>query len=177
MKLRYALTSLILLIFLLLGGSTRDIEELTSLFSVPSPTIHPSRTLGISDEQTYLVTKVIDGDTIELEGGQKVRYIGIDTPELKGDECYAKQARDKNKELVEGKRVKLQKDISETDKYGRFLRFVYNENGDFINNILVQEGYATVATYPPDVSYQELFQKSQQEAISQNRGLWNANCR
>ena len=115
----------------------RDLEKLTS-FLEPSLTPQPSQTLGTSDKQLYVVTKVIDGDTIQIENGQKVRYIGIDTPELKGNECYAKQAREKNKELVEGKQVKLQKDISETDKYGRLLRYVYTEQGKFVNNLLVQ---------------------------------------
>src|SRR4030067_982445 len=74
-----------------------------------------------------LVVKVVDGDTVELENGQKVRYIGIDTPEttLGKNDCYGTEATEKNKELVEGKRVRLEKDISETDKFGRLLRYVY----------------------------------------------------
>ena len=94
---------------------------------------------------TVLVTKVIDGDTIEIEGGQRVRYIGIDTRETvdptKPFQCFGVEASNKNKELVSGKRVRLEKDISETDKYGPLLRYVYV--GDtFINLELDRNGYA-----------------------------------
>jgi micrococcal nuclease len=127
------------------------------------------------NSRDVLVTRVVDGDTIEIEGGQKVRYIGIDTPEIadprKPVQCFAKEASNKNKELVEGKRVRLEKDVSETDKYGRLLRYVYV--GDtFVNEILVKEGYAFSSTYPPDVKYQSLFQAAEKEAQQAGRGLW-----
>lgn len=126
---------------------------------------------------TYLVTRVIDGDTIEIEGGQKIRYIGIDTPESvhpqKPIECFAVEAAKKNKELVEGKRVRLEKDISETDRYGRLLRYVFV--GDlFVNDYLVRWGYAYSSTYPPDVKYQDQFRQAEREARENNRGLWSA---
>jgi micrococcal nuclease len=125
-----------------------------------------------------LVTRVVDGDTIEVEiGGEsyKVRYIGIDTPELhhptKPVEYYAQEAYEKNRELVEGKTVFLEKDVSETDMYGRLLRYVYV--GDtFVNAYLVQQGYAQVSTYPPDVKYQQRFLELQREAREAGRGLW-----
>ena len=63
---------------------------------------------------------MIDGDTIVIEGGQKVRYIGMNTPEVETSECYATEATEINKNLVLGKEVKLEKDVSDTDKYGRF---------------------------------------------------------
>lgn len=179
MKSRNLLIAVVAILVIALGGTMSDVEDITSLFSDPTPTTQnpkPSETLGTTDEKAYLVTKVIDGDTIEIEDGRKVRYIGIDTPELRGNECFAKEARDKNRELVEGKRVKLQKDVSETDRYGRLLRFVYLENGDFVNNILVKEGYATAATFPPDVAKQEEFKTSQDEARTNNRGLWGEQC-
>src|SRR3990172_7201954 len=75
------------------------------------------------------VTRVIDGDTIELGDGRRVRYIGIDTPETvdprKPVECFGKEAAAKNRELVDGKMVEMEKDASETDKYGRLLRYIY----------------------------------------------------
>ncbi|MGA9348699.1 MAG: thermonuclease family protein [Anaerolineae bacterium] len=124
------------------------------------------------------VTRVIDGDTIEVEiegESYKVRYIGIDTPELhhpdKPVEYYAQEAYEKNRELVEGKTVYLEKDVSETDQYERLLRYVYM--GDtFVNAYLVQHGYALVSTYPPDVKYQERFLELQREAREAGRGLW-----
>jgi len=104
-------------------------------------------------EPLYKVIRVIDGDTIELENGEKVRYIGIDTPETVNPntsvECYGQESSNKNKELVEGKLVKLEKDISEIDKYGRLLRYVY-VNDVFVNDYLVRQGYANASSYPPD---------------------------
>ncbi|OGY26947.1 MAG: hypothetical protein A2Z11_02730 [Candidatus Woykebacteria bacterium RBG_16_43_9] len=134
--------------------------------------------------EEILVTRVIDGDTIEIEGGEKVRYIGIDTPETvhpsKPVQCFGKEAALKNKKLVEGKRVRLEKDVSETDKYGRLLRYVYLPRGKagvgevFVNKILVQDGYAFSSTYPPDVKYQDIFSKAEKEAREADRGLWSS---
>jgi len=130
-----------------------------------------------TQERTYLVVRVIDGDTIELSDGSKVRYIGIDTPETvhpsKPVECFGKEASNQNKELVEGKEVRLEKDVSERDKYGRLLRYIY-VNGTFVNDYLVRQGYALSSTYPPDVKYQDQFIEAQQEARENNRGLWSA---
>lgn len=130
------------------------------------------------------VLRVVDGDTIEIEGGIKVRYIGIDTPETKhptkGVECFGKEASNKNKELAEGKMIRMEKDVSETDRYGRLLRYVWlvdegatSSAGLFVNDYLVREGYALASTFPPDVSYSKQFIKAQQEARESNRGLWN----
>lgn len=124
------------------------------------------------------VTKVIDGDTIEIEGGYRIRYIGIDTPETvhpsQPVECFGKEASTKNKELVEGKTVRLERDITELDRYGRLLRYVWL--GDvLVNEILVKEGYATSYTYPPDVKYQERFVQTEREARENKKGLW-ASC-
>lgn len=140
--------------------------------------------LSVSQESQgqVLVTRVVDGDTIEISGGQKVRYIGIDTPETvhpeKPIQCFGKEASQKNKELVEGKLVRLEKDVSETDKYGRLLRYVYLENDDptqtiFINDYLVRQGYAHSSSYPPDIKYQTQFQQSEADARDNNRGLWS----
>jgi len=124
-----------------------------------------------------LVKRVIDGDTIELETGETVRYIGIDTPETvhpdKPVQCFGKEASTKNTELVAGKRVRLEKDVSETDRYGRLLRYVYV--GDtFINDYLVRQGYANASSYPPDVKYQDQFRQAEQEARVAKRGLWGS---
>ena len=124
------------------------------------------------------VTRVIDGDTIEvnIEGHlYKVRYIGIDTPETvhpaKPVEYFGKEASEKNRELVEGKTVRLEKDVSETDKYGRLLRYVWVDDV-MANAELVRLGYAQVSTYPPDVKYQALFLQLQREAEEAGLGLW-----
>lgn len=123
------------------------------------------------------VVRVIDGDTIEIEGGEMVRYIGIDTPETvdprKPVQCFGVEASHKNKELVDGKMARLEKDITERDKYNRLLRYVWV--GDiFVNLELVKQGFAFSYTYPPDVKYQDLFVKAQEEAREARQGLWNS---
>ncbi len=131
--------------------------------------------------QLAKVTKVIDGDTIEVDLGEenikRVRYIGIDTPESVDPNqpvmCFSKEATAKNKELVENSTVGLEKDVSETDRYGRLLRYVYM--GDlFINQVLVAEGYAHSSSYPPDIKYQDKFRQAEQEARTANKGLWGS---
>ena len=127
-------------------------------------------------EEAYLVKRVIDGDTIELEGGQRVRYIGINTPETsdprKSIECFGQEAKEENKKLVEGKKVRLEKDISETDQYQRLLRYVYIQDL-FVNEYLVKEGFARVSTFPPDVKFQTLFKEAENMAREKNKGLWS----
>lgn len=151
----------------------------------PTPTIilpssGPTSALLPSGHVQAQTVRVIDGDTIEvLIEGQTytVRYIGIDTPETKHPdkpvEPFGPEAAAKNEELIGGKVVELEKDVSETDQYGRLLRYVYV--GDLmINAELVRLGYAQVSTYPPDVKYQDLFLQLQREAREANRGLWGA---
>lgn len=121
------------------------------------------------------VSRVVDGDTIELENGSKIRYIGVDTPESvdprRGVECFGKEASEKNRALVEGKAVRLESDVSDTDKYDRLLRYVFV--GDlFVNEYLVREGYARASSYPPDVKHQTLFLEAEREAREMKRGLW-----
>ena len=129
-----------------------------------------------SKKNLILVTRVIDGDTIEIEGGKRVRYIGIDTPETvdprKPVQCFGKEASSRNKKLVEGKKVYLEKDISETDKYGRLLRYIWIDNV-LVNELLVREGYAYSSSYPPDIKYQENFDEAQRLAKKENKGLWS----
>jgi|GEM_PF-4599768 len=136
---------------------------------------------NVVEVEYYKVTRVVDGDTIELENGQKVRYIGINTPESVSTrqslQCFGIEASNKNKELVQGKMVRLEKDVSETDRYGRLLRYVYLKDGTFVNEYLVKEGYASAYRYPPDVKYADLFRNREAEAREAVRGLWNPdNC-
>lgn len=151
----------------------------------PSPIIQPtpiatsSATQGIEGEQAK-VSKVIDGDTIELQNGQTVRLIGIDTPETvdprRSVGCFGKEASNETKSLLFGKIVILQKDVSDTDKFGRLLRYVFLslEGGQtlFVNDYLVREGFAKVLTYPPDVKFNEQLRQAEAEARAGKRGLW-----
>ena len=131
--------------------------------------------------KTYVakVARVVDGDTIKLESGESLRYIGIDSPETvdhrKPVQCYGKEASAKNKELVEGKTVKLEKDVSNTDKYGRLLRYIWL-NDVLVNELLVREGYAQSYSYPPDIKYQNRFVEAQRLARQENKGLWGDVC-
>jgi micrococcal nuclease len=128
-------------------------------------------------KSTEKVVRVVDGDTFEIEGGIKVRLIGMDTPEMKNKnktiDCFAQEAKDKLTSLISGKDVVLVKDISETDKYGRLLRYAYLED-EMINNTLVEDGFAKIATFPPDVKYKDTFLASERQAREENVGLWSA---
>ena len=130
---------------------------------------------GSSEEKTseepikLTVSRVVDGDTFVLNTEDKVRLIGIDTPET--DEDYYKEATDRLTKLVLGKEVTLEKDISETDKYGRLLRYVYVD-GKFINEIMVEEGWAEAYPYEPDTKYKTEFASAETEAKNKNLGVW-----
>ncbi len=119
-----------------------------------------------------LVVRIIDGDTIEVNMGDslyKVRYIGVDTPEL--GQWGGEEAKAANSQLVQGRVVELEKDVSETDRYGRLLRYVWVD-GTMVNAALLAMGYAQASTYPPDVKYQDDFLKLQGEAREEGAGLW-----
>lgn len=132
------------------------------------------------DYKNLYVTRVIDGDTIELSNGEKVRYIGIDTPELRerngsgwvyNPRPYAEAARDFNRKLVEGKPVRLEFDVQKRDKYERLLAYVFI--GDKMVNLdMVRQGYAMIYTFPPNVKYVDEFVKAQKDARGNHRGLW-----
>lgn len=169
----------VVIISIVIGHRQNSNLELATITAITNTTVitsiiatEPSIAMT---EETFLVTRVIDGDTIEIEGGERVRYIGIDAPETVHPSeligCFGKEASNKNKELVEGKNVRLEKDISEVDKYGRLLRYVWVDD-ILINDYLVRQGYAYAYTYPPDVKYSEQFVEAQQEAKENNRGLW-----
>jgi micrococcal nuclease len=124
------------------------------------------------------VVRVVDGDTIQVRLAdrlEKVRYIGVNTPELHGraghPEPGAVEATALNRALVEGRRVRLELDVRERDRYGRLLAYVWV--GDvLVNAELVRRGYAQVMTIPPNVRYQGLFLRLQRDAREAGRGLW-----
>ncbi|MCA9974012.1 MAG: thermonuclease family protein [Anaerolineales bacterium] len=121
------------------------------------------------------VTAIIDGDTIDvrLNGRElRVRYVGVDTPE-RGDPFYAEASR-LNEDLVGGETVILVKDVSETDPYGRLLRYVYLPDGTFVNAELLRQGMARRVTFPPDVAQQALFGELQEAARLAGVGIWAA---
>jgi micrococcal nuclease len=129
--------------------------------------------------QTGKVVDVVDGDTIKVlldADGQtySVRYIGMDTPENTSQvEYFGPEATGKNSELVYGKTVTLIKDVSETDRYGRLLRYVIADDL-FVNYELVAQGYANTASYPPDIACIPTFQTAEGQASTFKLGLWGA---
>ncbi|MBI4262630.1 thermonuclease family protein [Candidatus Uhrbacteria bacterium] len=140
------------------------------------PASEPTMSETLPKKTGTLVVRVIDGDTIEIEGGTRVRYIGVNTPESvdprKKVQCFGKEAAAQNKELVEGKRVRLEADVEDKDRYGRLLRYVWL--GDtMVNERIVQDGYAQLMTIAPNVKYVERFKAAQTKAREQKRGLWN----
>lgn len=170
-------------VFFLLSGTKQPIE----ISFQPNPTqfvqVTPEATSSVAlgfEGQQALVTRVVDGDTIQIEGGQTIRLIGIDTPETVDSRrpvgCFGKEASNQAKSLLSGKVVILQKDVSETDKYHRLLRYIFLplDNGQilFVNDYLVREGFAKALTYPPDVKYNEQLRQAEREAREQKRGLW-----
>lgn len=118
----------------------------------------------------YRVTRVIDGDTIELSSGEKVRLICIDTPE-RGEDGYS-EATDYLESLVLNEDVELVKDVSEKDRYGRLLRYIYLEDGTFVNEMIVYKGYGKAYLYNPDTSKCPIIQKAEQHAKSNKLGIW-----
>ena len=139
--------------------------------------------------ENILVRRAVDGDTLLLASGERVRLIGIDTPEMHtSDKLYRQAQQSKTdiqtiislgtqaykftRNLVEGKRVRLEFDIERFDKYGRLLAYVYLEDGTFVNAKIIQEGYASLLTIPPNLKYVDLFQRLYKQARENNRGLW-----
>lgn len=138
---------------------------------------------GFSQSTTslLLVTKVSDGDTfwVTHPSGkkEKIRLIGINTPEARNTgrtevEYFGKEASAYAKQLLLNKQVRLEFDVQKYDRYKRTLAYAYLPSGTMVNALLVKEGYARAATYPPNVRYQETFQNLEKEARRAKRGLW-----
>jgi micrococcal nuclease len=133
-----------------------------------------------ADSKEAHVLRVIDGDTVKLTDGRSVRYIGIDTPETKrrvggkwvpDAEYFGKEATLANKNLVEGKDVSMEFDVQTHDRYGRLLAYVYVD-GRMVNELLLEEGFASILTVPPNVKYVERFKELSRKARQEKRGLW-----
>jgi micrococcal nuclease len=128
------------------------------------------------------VVRVVDGDTVVARVGgrtERVRYIGIDTPESKKPgapvECFARRAAAENARLVSGERVRLVLDVEERDRFGRLLAYVYRpRDGVFVNAALVRRGYARTLTVPPNVRFASRFAALAAQARRAGRGLWSA---
>lgn len=139
----------------------------------------------------FSVARVIDGDTLKLSNGEKIRLIGIDTPEKYYGKKLLRDARRDGKdirtiqgmgskaskfvkEIIGNKRVRLEFDAEKRDRYGRVLAYVYLDDGTFLNAKIVEEGYAQVFTVPPNVKYADRFLELQREARKNKKGLWSS---
>ena len=134
-----------------------------------------------SDGQASVV-RVVDGDTVEVRVGgreETVRLIGIDTPETVDPrspvECFGQEASERTKALLPaGAGVRLVADAEPRDRYDRLLAYVYRDDGTFVNLALVEDGYASVSTYPPNVAHEREFTAAAARARDEGRGLWSA---
>ena len=121
------------------------------------------------EKKTFNVTKVFDGDTIEIETGEKIRLLGINTPEQ--GEYYSEEAKEKLTKLVEGKQARLESGPEDKDRYGRLLRYVFIDDTS-INLQILKEGYATVYILDPEEKYYLEFKEAEKEAKEKKLGLW-----
>jgi len=130
--------------------------------------------------QGVVVRRVIDGDTVKLEDDTVVRYIGVDTPEvrrrkaqrwIKEPEPFAEAATEANRRLVEGRVVSIEADVQPRDRYGRTLAYVYVD-GEMVNERLIRDGLAKLMTIPPNVRHVDRLRAAQEEARQAKRGLW-----
>jgi len=146
----------------------------------PGPTLEPaaSDTGTAATGTNAVVTRVIDGDTIEVSYRQRtldIRLIGIDTPEsvAPGEpvQCFAMAASRFTTGRLDGERVRLEFDVERIDRYGRTLAYVWLGD-ELFNETLVRGGYAFVTTYPPNVKYEHRFLSAQRDARARERGVW-----
>ena len=177
-----------------IGASSSDTVQDTSITNnIPATTTPvvttvkqklPSEDDDSSIEAYYLVTKVVDGDTITVSINGKsetLRLIGIDTPETvdprKPVQCFGKEASNKAKELLSGRKVRIEKDPTqgERDKYDRLLAYVYRDDGLFYNKHMIEQGYAHEYTYRLPYKYQTEFKLAQKSAQDNLSGLWSPN--
>jgi endonuclease YncB( thermonuclease family) len=124
----------------------------------------------------YVVEKVFDGDTILLSDGQKVRFLGLNTPEVAGRnksaEAGGAQAKEWLRQQLEGRKVRLEGDVEKQDKYQRTLAYVFTEDKRHINLELVKQGLAAVNIYPPNLKYVDVLLDAQRLAESAGLGIW-----
>lgn len=140
-------------------------------------------------DELYYISRVVDGDTLKLSNNDRVRLIGVDTPEvfysekllrdakrshkdIKSIQALGERASEFTKSLCRDKRVRLEFDVAKRDRYGRLLAYVYLEDGTFVNAKILEEGFGQVMTIPPDVKYADKFLKLEKEARDNRKGLW-----
>ena len=160
--------------------------------SVRAPFAPSQRVVDKNEYADIAVVYVYDGDTIKLENGERVRFLGIDTPESSENKKLFRDAARSGqdikeilamghaaavytKSLLDGRRVRLEFDIEKRDKYGRLLAYIYRvDDGLFINEDIIKNGYAYPMTIPPNIRHADEFRKLFHEAQKAKRGLWSS---
>jgi len=161
-------------LFIVIGifnGNGKENDDWTNGFIEHESRIYDSKKIenNVDWDIINTVTKVIDGDTIEIETEERVRLICIDSPET--NEPYYTEAKNFLISYILNKKVKLVKDVSETDRYGRLLRYIYLED-EFVNGVLVEEGYARVYRYSPDTKLCDKLSALETKAKNDKLGIW-----
>lgn len=139
----------------------------------------PSGTSGTGGRARAPVVEIVDGDTIRvsLDGDPtSIRLIGVDTPETQGpftqEECFGAEASRFTEDALAGREVELEFDVERTDRFGRTLAYVWVD-GSLFNERIVRDGYAVLATFPPNVRYVDRLAAAQRDALGEQRGLWS----
>ena len=127
------------------------------------------KTTTTEETSTFNVTKVIDGDTIEISTGERVRLLCINTPET--DEDYYLEAKDYLTNLILNKEIEMTKDKSETDQHNRLLRYIYLD-GNFVNEMIVEDGWAVAYPYGLDITLCPQIEAAEESAKSKGLGIW-----
>lgn len=123
-------------------------------------------------EERRSVVSVVDGDTVILDNDEAVRYLGVDTPELRSQDCLAAEATERNRELVEGKQVTLLRGLEDRDEFGRLLRWVFLDDGTFVNAQLIWEGYARTLFFD-ESRFRQVFVQLKLAASERGAGGWS----
>lgn len=159
------------------GATTEPSATTASTGTSGGPTTGPTAPPDdLPQGRDVVVTSITDGDTFR-SGDERVRLIGIDTPEISGGiECFGREATAALEEMIPpGTTVRLVRDVSEVDRYDRTLAYVYRvDDGLDVNLALVEQGYAVPMTYPPDVARADEFVAASRDARDAGRGLWSA---
>jgi micrococcal nuclease len=129
------------------------------------------------ERREAVISRVVDGDTVKLSSGEKIRFIGVDTPEYEPwknfEEPYGREASEYTKKNLTGKTVELESDVDAYDKYGRRLVYVFLEDGTLYNERLVDEGYAEAKYYAPNGRYRDRLNKAERKARAAKKGVWS----
>ncbi len=169
---------LVVSVYLLIAARNQSAPVRKGALTTPAAV----ETVASASAQLYPVSRIVDGDTIDVDMNgtvTRIRLVGVDTPELldprKPVECFAREASAYLSSLLTGTSVRLEPDPTQDDKdkYDRLLRYVYLPDGSLVNRMLIAGGYAHEYTYDRPYRFMDIFKESENEARTANRGLWN----